>query len=275
MLKLMYITNDPSVAEIAANAGVDRIFIDMEVLGKAQRQGGMDTVQSDHVPEDIRRVREVIGKKAEIIARINPINPNSKAEIDASIENGADITMLPMWKSVEDVTTFLSHVGGRCRTMLLLETAEAAEIIEEVVNIPGIDEIHIGLNDLHLSYGRRFMFELLADGTVEHLTSVIRQSGIPCGFGGIARPGSGMLPAEKIIAEHYRMGSEIVILSRSFCNTSKQTDLNEITNQFEKGVADIRAVETQCQSWQPEAFERNRREVVSCVEQIVSALTEP
>ena len=35
MLKLMYITNDPAVAKIAADAGVDRIFIDMEVLGKA------------------------------------------------------------------------------------------------------------------------------------------------------------------------------------------------------------------------------------------------
>lgn len=50
MLKLMYITNDPAVAKIAADAGVDRIFIDMEVLGKAERQGGMDTVQSHHTP---------------------------------------------------------------------------------------------------------------------------------------------------------------------------------------------------------------------------------
>ena len=32
MLKLMYITNDPAVARIAVDAGVDRIFIDMEVL---------------------------------------------------------------------------------------------------------------------------------------------------------------------------------------------------------------------------------------------------
>lgn len=273
MLKLMYITNNPSVAEIAANAGVDRIFVDMEVLGKAERQGGKDTVQSDHVPGDIRCVREVIGNKAEIIARINPINPGSKAEVEVAIQNGADIIMLPMWKSVEDVTAFLSFVAGRCRTMLLLETAEAAEIIGDVVKIPGIDEIHIGLNDLHLSYGRSFMFELLADGTVERITSIIRSAGIPYGFGGIARPGSGTLPAEKIIGEHYRLGSEIVILSRSFCNANKQTDLNEITNQFEKGVADIRAVEAQYQDWQPEQFERNRREVVSCVEQIVSALT--
>ncbi len=64
MLKLMYITNDPAVAKIAADAGVDRIFIDMEVLGKAERQGGMDTVQSHHVPEDIAKVRAAIGGSA-------------------------------------------------------------------------------------------------------------------------------------------------------------------------------------------------------------------
>ena len=43
MLKLMYITNKPWVAKIAEEAGVDWIFIDMEYLDKAVRQGGMDT----------------------------------------------------------------------------------------------------------------------------------------------------------------------------------------------------------------------------------------
>ena len=42
-LKLMYITNRPDVAKIAENSGVDRIFVDMEYIGKALRQGGMDT----------------------------------------------------------------------------------------------------------------------------------------------------------------------------------------------------------------------------------------
>ena len=32
-LKLMYITNDPRVAEIADQAGVDRIFVDLETVG--------------------------------------------------------------------------------------------------------------------------------------------------------------------------------------------------------------------------------------------------
>lgn len=42
-LKLMYITNNPEVATIVEHAGVDRIFIDMEFIGKDARQGGLDT----------------------------------------------------------------------------------------------------------------------------------------------------------------------------------------------------------------------------------------
>lgn len=103
MLKLMYITNDPAVAKIAADAGVDRIFIDMEVLGKAERQGGMDTVQSHHTPEDIAKVRAAIGDQAEIMARVNPLNPNSQTEIDDAIANGADVIMLPMWRTADDL----------------------------------------------------------------------------------------------------------------------------------------------------------------------------
>ena len=127
MLKLMYITNDPTVAKIAADAGVDRIFIDMEVLGKAERQGGMDTVQSHHTPEDIAKVRAAIGDQAEIMARVNPMNSNSQTEIDDAIANGADVIMLPMWRTVDDLRQLVRMVNGRAKVMPLLETDTAAE----------------------------------------------------------------------------------------------------------------------------------------------------
>ena len=53
MLKLMYITNRPEVAQIAEQAGVDWIFVDMEFIGKDARQGGLDTVQNHHTVEDV------------------------------------------------------------------------------------------------------------------------------------------------------------------------------------------------------------------------------
>ncbi|MDO4168357.1 MAG: aldolase/citrate lyase family protein [Lachnospiraceae bacterium] len=247
-LKLMYITNDPEVAKIAEVSGVDRIFVDMEYIGKADRQGGMDTVQSHHTIEDIQVIRKVV-QKADLFVRVNPIHDatveysSSAEEIEKSIQAGADILMLPYFKTVKEVQRFIELVDGRAKTSLLLETPEAVEVIDDILKIKGIDEIHIGLNDLSLGYGMKFMFEPLVDGTVEKLCLKFKLSGIPYGFGGIAALGTGTLPAENILIEHYRMGSTCVILSRSFCNTSKITNLDEIQNIFNEGVKAIREKE--------------------------------
>ena len=186
-LKLMYITNNPAIAEIAECAGVDRIFIDMEYIGKDERQAGLDTVKSHHTINDVKKIRSQI-HKAELLVRINPIHEEtmeymgSFKEINAVIDAGADILMLPMFRTLEEIETFISLVNGRAKIMLLLETIDAMNKIEEIVKIRGIDEIHIGLNDLHLALHKRFMFELLADGTVDRLCKIISEKGIPYGF---------------------------------------------------------------------------------------------
>lgn len=249
-LKLMYITNRPDIAQIAESAGVDRIFVDMEYIGKSERQGGMDTVQSYHTLEDVKNVSNAI-KKAELLVRVNPIHEatdeytSSKEEIEGAISNGAKVVMLPYFKTLEEVKLFIKYVDKKAKTMLLLETPEAVEIIDDILKLDGIDEIHIGLNDLSLGYGKKFMFELLADGTVEDLCYKFRKKGMTFGFGGIASLGKGMLPAEKIIIEHYRLGSSCVILSRTFCNVDKIQHVGEISNIFINGVRDIRDLENQ------------------------------
>lgn len=277
MLKLMYITNRPEIARIAESAGVDRIFVDMEFIGKDQRQKGLDTVKSHHTVQDVAAIRAAV-TSAQVLVRVNPIHEalpdyvSSKDEIDAVIKTGADIVMLPYFKTVEEVRTFVSLVDGRARTMLLLETPEAAELVDEILAVPGVDEIHIGLNDLSLGCGRRFMFELLADGTVERLCLKLRKKGIPYGFGGIASPGKGALPAEYIIREHYRLGSGCVILSRSFCDTAKVTDLDAIRDIFTHGVSEIRAVERECELHSSFFFD-NEREVCRLVSQISEGMS--
>lgn len=272
VLVLMYITNHPAVAKIAADSGVDRIFIDMEEMGKAERQRGRNTVQSHHLPEDIARVREAVGSDVEIMARVNPMNPNSQAEIDAAIRYGADVVMLPMWRSAEELRQFIDMVGGRARTMPLLETDTAVENLEEALQVPGIDQIHIGLNDLHICYQQDFLFQPLADGTVDRLCAAIGAAGIPYGFGGVGRPGCGTLPAERILGEHVRLGSRYVILSRSFCNANQITDLDKIRILFREGVANIRRLEREYATWTPDQLEENRRTVVGCVEHIVKGM---
>lgn len=264
-LTLMYITNNPDVAIIAQNCGVNRIWIDMEILGKEERQGHIDSVKSHHTVGDIKKLRPIV-KESELLVRINPLNPNSNAEIDAVIEAGADMIMLPMWKSVEDIQRFVSYVDGRVKTTLLLETKEAAECLDDVLKLGGFNEIHIGLNDLHLSYDLDFMFELLANGTVEKLCGKIKRYGFPYGFGGIARLDSGLLPATNVIIEHYRLGSTRAILSRSFCDVNSNPDCQEL---FEYEMKRLRDYENSIDSLSVDEFSCNQKRVIELVKDIV------
>ena len=277
-LKLMYITNKPSVAQIAEEAGVDWIFLDMEFIGKDARQGGLDTVQNHHTVKDVKNIKASV-KKAKVLVRVNPIHdalpvyPSSKDEIEATIDAGADIVMLPFFKTVEEVKTFIRYVNGRAKTLLLVETVEAANLIDEILEVPGIDMIHLGLNDLHLEMGMKFMFELLADGTVERLGNKIKAKGIPFGFGGIATLDGGELPGFMVLKEHVRLGSSMVIVSRSFCNTDLITDLNEVSNIFQEGITAIRHLENEAVLASAEYLEENHQQVIKCVSQIVERLS--
>lgn len=275
-LKLMYITNRPDVAKIAEENGVDRIFVDMEYIGKAERQGKMDTVQNHHTIEDVRNVRAVLNK-AELLVRLNPIHNateeycSSEDEINAVIDAGADIVMLPYFKTIEEIHRFITAVNGRVKTMLLLETKEAVAITDVILTMKGIDEIHIGLNDLCISYGKTFMFELLTDGTVERLCRKMELAGKFYGFGGIASLGRGMVPAEMIIKEHYRLGSHMAILSRSFCNINNFEELDAVEEIFYRGVREIRTLEKECGE-HLKYFSDNRKELNAAVDGVVEMI---
>lgn len=167
-LKLMYITNRPDVAQIAESAGVDRIFVDLEYIGKEQRQAGLNTVKSHHTIADVECIRSSL-EKAQLLVRVNPIHEataeygSSKEEIDAVIRAGADVIMLPFFKTLEEAKQFIRMVDGRAKTVLLIETPEAVGIIDALLALKGVDEVFFGLNDLSIGYGKKFMFELLAD----------------------------------------------------------------------------------------------------------------
>lgn len=268
MLKLMYITNKPWVAKIAEEAGVDWIFIDMEYLDKAARQGELDTVQNHHTTDDVKRIREAI-TKAKLLVRCNHIYDGSKDEIDSIIDNGADIVMLPYFKTVNEVKVFLEYVGGRAKTCLLVETPEAGVLLDEILELKGIDMIHLGLNDMHLALGMKFMFQLLADGAVDQMAQKIKSKGIPFGFGGIATLEGGAVPGAMILKEHYRLGSSMVIVSRSFCNTDLVTDEDEVRRIFTEGIGQIRQLEKEAYQ-AAHYFTDNHLAVVDAVNKIIN-----
>ncbi len=270
-MKFFFITNSPDLAQFGVENGVDRIFIDLEFLGKQKRQGHLDTVISRHNLSDIDKLRPIV-PTGQLLVRINPIHDHSAEEIERVIQAGADILMLPMFRSPHEVEIFSRCVAGRARTSLLVETIGAMQSLQECVRVPGIDEVHIGLNDLHLELDNRFMFEPLANGLVDRMAAILKSAAIPFGFGGIARIGEGLLPAEQILAEHARLGSTAVILSRTFHRQA--TSPAEIRKQmsFNQEINQLRAVYTaHCHS-NPDLLEQNRVEIGERIRQIAANL---
>lgn len=256
-LNLIYITNKPEVALIAEESGVQRIMVDMETLGKEERQKNMNSVKSHHTVADAAAIANVL-TRSKLLVRINPWHKHSTAEIEDVIAAGVDSIMLPMWKSWEEVDKFLAAVNGRVHTTLLLETKEAEACLDAVLEHPLLEDIHIGLNDLHLSYGLTFMFELFPNGVVERICQKCRTKGVPYGIGGIARLGGGLVPSEYIIMEHYRLGSTAAILSRAFCNTDEIGNLDTIRQVFVEELAKVRAYEETLPAKLAAEYESNR-----------------
>ncbi len=264
-MKLMLLTGDPVFAKKAEDCGVDRIFLDLEYINKAERQQGRSTFITTNTIRDVEPLRKAISK-AEFLVRVNPINPLSQGEIDAVCDGGADLIMLPMVYDEEDVKSFVNMVNGRAKTVPMIETAPAMTRINDILEVDGVDELYIGLNDLHIDLKLDFMFESLSGDLIDYMAEKIKAKGIPFGFGGMAKIGEGTLPAERILAEHYRLGSSSVILSRTFRN-EVDAEGKPILD-LKKEIAKIRAEEEVLKAWDKPAFDQNRKEVKRIVKQI-------
>lgn len=272
-MRLLYITKDTAVGQIAERAGVDWIFVDMEYRGKSERQANRDTVISAHTLEDVKAMRQAI-THSQLMVRVNPWGEWSSEEVEGVVQNGADIVMLPLFTNAAEVLAFVNQVAGRAKTCLLLETLAAIEVLDEITEVPGIDFVHVGLNDLHIERGTTFMFEFLADGKLDSIAAKLRTAGITFGFGGMARIGSLVPPAERILAEHYRLGSTGVILSRSFCHPSQAAGGEEFETLFRQEVEKVRAEESRLALADASFFELTHLRVIEDVALVVRQMKE-
>lgn len=271
MLKLMMLTDNVTVAQKADEAGVDRIFYDLEYINKRERQRGMNTVVSHYDIESIPKIKGVL-KSSELLVRINPIYFNTQQEVDKAIEYGADMIMLPMVCDENDVITLKKIVNNRAKINIMIETPQAFARLRNILDVGGIDEIFVGLNDLHIGMKLTFMFEVLAGGMVDFVAEECNKRGVPFGFGGIARIGEGDLPADAIIGEHYRLGSNSVILSRSFKKCFNERGDVEDMFDFSAEVQKIRKRELECLEFSNEQFENNKKNVMYRTKMIVDRI---
>lgn len=266
-IKLMILASTPSEAIDAQNAGIDRVFYDLEYIGKAERQRGRNTVKSMNSIDDIPKVRSVV-TTSELLVRTNPIHTYTQLEVEKAISYGADVLMLPMVMDHHDVEKYVSFVNGRAKVCIMIETAASLARLDNILAVPGVDEIFIGLNDLHISMNLTFMFELLGGGLVEYAAKKCNQAKIPFGFGGIARIGEGMLPSDFILGEHVRLGSQSVILSRTFKGI-EGVDENARKIDLVEEVGKVRSRIKEIETWNDVQFQNNIGKIKKAVEQVV------
>jgi HpcH/HpaI aldolase/citrate lyase family len=231
-------TDDPELARRADDAGVDRIGVDLERIGKHERQRGLGTWISPHRLEDLESVGVAISH-AELFARVNPLHDASPGELEAVLARGARVVMLPMVASAREAREFVRLVRGTATTVLLVESREGIGALPELVAIEGIDEVHIGLNDLALSLGSRNRWIPVAEDVVLGAAAVVHTAGRRFGFGAVGRPGDTDLPVpvELVYAEYARAGATAALLSRSFFRPGAAGDLHAEIAQLRAELA--------------------------------------
>lgn len=218
-------TDDPVLARRADAAGIERIGVDLERLGKAHRQRGLGTWVSPHTEADLRAIGAAL-VCADLFARVNPLNPDSGREVESVIGAGARVLMLPMVASAAEAATFVDLVARRARVVLLVERRDALDRLAELIAVEGVDEIHVGLNDLALSMGLPNRWLILAGDLMRDAGSRVVAAGLRFGLGGVGRVGDDALPipTDLIYAEYARTGARAALVSRSF-HAHGHTDL--------------------------------------------------
>jgi hypothetical protein len=256
---LTVITNDATLARTADASGVDRIGVDLERLGKAARQTGRDNRLSVHRVEDLAALSKAV-RHADLFARLNPLHPETPDEIDRAVAHGARVVMLPYFHVPAQVDAFVRLVAGRATVAALVETTSAVDHIEEILDVPGLDEVTIGLNDLRLELGVASHFEILVAPWLDALAARVRDAGIRLGIGGVAHPADRLpVPPDLVLAQYPRLGARSAWVSRSFLKARGAGE------DFAAAIAAIRSRLTEWAAASPGELENARRALTECL----------
>jgi 2-keto-3-deoxy-L-rhamnonate aldolase RhmA len=227
-------TSDPELAARADQAGVDRVGLDLETLGKRQRQRPeLGTWISAHRLGQLRPVGRALSQAA-LFVRTNASHPRLREEVEQLLDCGVSVLMFPNFQRVGELETFLRIVDGRAKTVPLLERLAAAERIEQIVALSEIDEIHVGLNDLAIDLALKHRIGVLGTTTLARVAAIVVGAGKRLGVGGLGRARDTNLPvpSDLVYAQYPRLGASAALISRSFAANALSSEklAEEIAN---------------------------------------------
>jgi hypothetical protein len=211
-LTLVMFEHDMARALPLHEGGIREFMVDHEVRGKKRRQSGFDTEINEAPLTAIGPLRKLPGVR--VHCRINNWGAGSREEIEIAIGEGAERVYLPMVTDPGEAEAFARAVDGRAETAILIETQSAASDAAQYAPL-GLDAIYVGLNDLAISRGERFIFSALGDGTVDQIRHDL--PGVQFGFGGITCIDRGdPIPCYLLMSELAALSAQFTFVRRSF-----------------------------------------------------------
>ena len=120
--------------------------------------------------------------------------------------------------------------------------------------LPGIDEVMIGLNDLHLQFGVANHFEVLASPLIDMMAAEVLRKGLPLAIGGVGRVGDTAMPVptDLVYGQYPRLHATGAWLARSF------TDGMPSSSDFATAVLALRRRLSEWAASPTETLERAR-----------------
>ncbi len=260
-LEMFLFTTDVAFALRAEAAGIDAVVVDWEHKNKSHRQNGYDTQVNIDTPRDVAWLAESLS--IPVLVRVEHDPSRLADEIECALDHGARAIMLPMATTPGQVQRFVDIVAGRVRTVIQIETQSLVDQCRELNSI-GWDAAYIGLNDLMISRGGTWIWESIADGTVERIFELLPNRAV--GFGGITIVGGGMpMPFVDLLREMARLGCRMSFLRRSF--------IRDIANRdMVSEIALVRAAWHAANQRSPQAEFADRRQLGQVLNGLCAAL---
>jgi hypothetical protein len=233
------ISNNLDEIVLLESIGISIIFIDLEILGKVQRQSKENSFISDHTINDLIRVKKIT-KKSQVLVRINSIHQGSSKEIFDVMSCQPDIIMLPFIQTIDQVRFFLDEVDKNTvflkrpiKKMLLIETLFSVKNIKEILKFKSrFDFVHIGLNDLNIELKNNFMFNYTISSDFQNMINELNNHSVPFGVGGVSCFNCGLISPKLILAKHIQWGSSFAIISKEFRKKYDPLKPEIIINEF-------------------------------------------
>ncbi len=237
-IELFLFATDPVVITRALAASINAFVIDWEDrTGCPERAVPANAFDR---PEDEDSLRTVAAfPDTRRLCRINPLGPNTEAEVARAVAAGATDVLLPMVETRRQAETFIDIVAGRVSAGIMLETDAACLAADELARVP-LDFVYVGLLDLAISRGEGNVFRALADGTANHLRRCFPHTKF--GIGGLTViDGGAPVPCLELMAELERLKTDFCFLRNSFQREGASRDWQVEVRRMRESWASLAA----------------------------------